>query len=184
MKKALFSALMAFLTVTACAEEDFEVLDAGDTGAEGLDEDTFRFWTGWTSEEDPPSACPNRYVARGVDCKGKYCDDLKMDCHYTGRWHGDTSWLPAISEESPQNVASCTASNEWMTGFSCSGKYCDNVSLRCTELANTSTGSCTWSGWYSEEQAPFNAPSGRYIKGMRCNGKYCDNKQYRHCVMN
>lgn len=71
----------------------------------------------------------------------------------------------------------------WMTGISCNGSYCDNISLLCSQMSGSSTGSCSWSGWYSEEQGPFYAPWGYFIKGVQCSGRYCDNKRYRYCQL-
>ncbi len=72
----------------------------------------------------------------------------------------------------------------WVTGVACHGGYCDNLSLQCTQFIGSSTGSCAWSTWYSEEQAPFIAPWGYYIHGIECDGGYCDNKRYYYCWMN
>lgn len=156
-----------------------------DIDVEGEADEDFRAWTGYTSEEYPPLICPNRYAVRGVDCAGDYCDDTSLDCRFTGRGQGEHTWLPYISEEGAgtANEAHCDGNNMWMTGITCSGDYCDNVSIRCSALLGTTTGNCTWSEWFSEEQAPFRAPNNRYVKGIECGGSYCDNKRYRHCRM-
>jgi hypothetical protein len=150
------------------------------------DDDEFRAWTGYTSEENPPLICQNRNAVRGIDCMGDYCDNISLDCRFTGRLAGEHSWLPYFSEEgsSTADEGHCIGDNTWMTGIVCRGSYCDDISMRCSVLIGSSTGTCTWSAWYSEEQGPFTAPSGRYIKGMECDGSYCDNKRYYYCWMN
>jgi hypothetical protein len=153
---------------------------------ETADGEEFRAWSGYTSEEYPPLICPNRHAVRGIDCEGDYCDNLSLDCRFTGRIQGEHAWQPYFSEEgeSSADEGHCYGDNTWMTGINCRGSYCDDLTMRCSVLVGSSTGTCTWSSWYSEEQAPFVAPSGRYLKGIECDGSYCDNKRYYYCWMN
>jgi hypothetical protein len=167
--------------------EDFIDVDTDDNIGEDADEDDeFRAWTGYTSEETPPIICPNYYAARGFDCTGSYCDNVAIYCQYVGGSYGQSSWTTYFSEEGSGGADErhCSGSDSWVTGVACSGSYCDDLSLRCTRFPGTSTGSCYWSGSFSEEQPPFYAPYGYYIKGMECIGSYCDDKQYRYCQMN
>jgi hypothetical protein len=149
-------------------------------------DDTFRAWTGYTSEEYPPLICRNGQAVRGIDCMGDSCDDIALDCRTTVKIPGEHMWLPYFSEEGAGSAdeGHCVGNNVWMTGITCSGRYCDNISLRCSTLIGSSTGDCEWSGWYSDEQGPYTAPSAHYIKAIECEGMYCDNKRYRHCRMN
>jgi hypothetical protein len=161
-----------------------DIVDVEEETEEPADEN-LRAWTGYTSEETPPLICPNRYAVRGTDCSGDYCDNIALDCRYTARGAGEHSWLPYFSEEGSgtANESHCVGNNMWMTGLTCRGSYCDDLSIRCSALLGSTTGSCTWSDWYSEEQAPFSAPAGRYVKGVECGGSYCDNKRYRYCYL-
>lgn len=143
------------------------------------DGNDFRGWSAYTSEEYPPLLCREGYTVRGVDCIGKHCDTIAVYCGFTDRRVGEHIWLPSVSEEGGH----CAGTNMWMTGLACHGKYCDDLSLRCSELFGSSTGSCAWSDWYSEERPPFTAPAGRYVKGIECSGSYCGDKRYRFCWM-
>jgi hypothetical protein len=154
-------------------------------GAIGAD-DQLRAWTGYTSEETPPLTCGHGQVVQGLDCTGKYCDNVALYCTNTGRATGWGTWLPYFSEEGSgaANEGHCAAGDMWMTGLGCSGSYCDNVSMQCSQMIGSWTGGCLWSPqWYSEEQAPFYAPHGYYIKGIKCGGSYCDNMRYLYCQM-
>jgi hypothetical protein len=145
-------------------------------------EDEFRSWTGYTSEENPPLICPYGQGVQGAHCTGSYCDNTSLYCTTTGRSTGWGSWTPYFSEEGSAS-GHCQGGDMWMTGISCNGSYCDNISLLCSQMSGSSTGSCSWSGWYSEEQGPFYAPWGYFIKGVQCSGRYCDNKRYRYCQL-
>ena len=131
------------------------------------------------------SNVPVGEVVQGTHCTGGYCDNTALYCNYTGRTNGWSTWQPYISEEGEGSAdeAHCNNTDMWMTGMSCTGGYCDNVSIRCTQMIGSSTGSCWWSGWYSEEQQPFFASSGTFVKGIECDGDYCDNKRYHYCWM-
>ena len=38
-------------------------------------------WTGWFSDENVRSAyCPNDMVVNGVQCSGRYCDNMRLQC--------------------------------------------------------------------------------------------------------
>ena len=152
-------------------------------GADDAD-DEFRLWMGWTSEEFQPLVCGAGRLVRGFDCFGSYCDQVSIDCIPSGAQHGESHWTSYFSEEGSgaADERHCPW-GEFVTGVACSGSYCDELSLRCTEAIGTGFSSCQWSGWYSEEQGPFQTPSGRFIKGVECSGSYCDNKRYRHCIM-
>lgn len=88
------------------------------------------------------------------------------------------SWLPWHSEETPG--ASYCGANQVVTGFDCSGSYCDNVRLECHGYGTTVTNSGSWSGWF-EHNGKTNhvCPSGTKITGIDCWGDDCDNINIR-----
>jgi hypothetical protein len=184
-------ALVGLFALGGCDYEAAELAELTeltdiDQSTELTEEDgEFRAWTRYTSEEDPPLICPNRQVVRGTHCTGSYCDNIALDCVFVGGGFGQHRWLRYFSEEGtgPQRQGHCVGSDEWFSGITCQGSYCDNISMRCTRIPNRRAQNCEWSGWYSEEQPPFIAPAGRYIKAIECDGSYCDNKRYRHCRM-
>lgn len=149
-------------------------------GGDGLGD-----WTTYVSEEDAALSCPAAAAARGVDCAGSFCDDVALFCSPTTFAVGASHWLPFFSEEGPgaADEGHCLDDDMWMTGIHCQGGFCDRISLQCTQLLGSSAGECGWSGWYSEEQAPFYAPADAYIKGIECAGPFCDKKRYRYCEM-
>lgn len=146
-----------------------------------------RAWSGFVSEEQPPTICPNNYAVRGFDCDGSYCDNVAINCRPVfGAEFGQSIWTPYFSEEGSMDErrGQCAGPQRWMTGVACSGSYCDNLTIRCTAFPGTTPSNCSWSGWFSEEQPRFNAPNGYFIKTVECGGSYCDNKRYRYCRMN
>jgi hypothetical protein len=175
--------LAALLVSPACLLGGCEPPVNYDEGA--TDDESVRFWTAYTSEEYPPLECPNGQAVQGVDCTGGYCDNVAIYCETTGRASGYSTWVPYFSEEGSGTAdeGHCLGADMWLTGVNCRGTYCDDLTLRCTQLTNSSGGTCWWSGWYSEEQAPFYATGGAFIKGIECDGDYCDNKRYQFCQL-
>ena len=68
-----------------------------------------------------------------------------------------------------------------MTGIACSGSYCDNVAIQCTNIQYTTKGACQWTPFFSEETGYQYLPAGYYAAGLRCNGGYCDNMSVLAC---
>lgn len=192
---ALLTLLLTSLPLLAggCEEEQEVPPDSGiridvDIDDEADEVKPFRTWIGYISEENPPLTCPHSYAVRGFDCDGSYCDNVAMDCRkISGASIGPYKWTPYFSEEGSGTAdeGHCWGKDRWMTGVACSGSYCDDLSLRCTQFKGSSSSNdkCDWSNWYSEEHPPFLAPIGYYIKGMECDGSYCDKKRYYHCLM-
>lgn len=71
-----------------------------------------------------------------------------------------------------------------MTGLGCRGRYCDDVSLLCTQFRNVNERDCHWTGWISEEGGgKLRFGSGYFARGLDCRGSYCDNKRFYVCKM-
>lgn len=62
-----------------------------------------------------------------------------------------------------------------MSGVACTGRYCDNMALLCSQTSYAYA-LRFWSPFISEE-APnsFICPNGGFITALDCNGRYCDN---------
>ncbi len=94
------------------------------------------------------------------------------------------TFLPPHSEETP-GTSPCPV-NQVVTGFSCSGSYCDNVAIEChsygTSVPAISNG---FSGWFEVGQ-PWGTASGvpskqlhvcdsdEKMTGIDCRGSHCD----------
>ena len=137
-------------------------------------------WTGvWFSEETPPSTCPTNNLVTGVACSDWWCNNMQLECNPTTTLGG--SWWTSWFSEEGTNYRICEG-NGYVSGMACQGFWCDNLSLQCTATnSNPAPHLCTWSGWFSEEDAPFYAPVGTAIKGAQCNGGYCDQLRYYYC---
>ncbi len=140
-------------------------------------------WTDWISEEDGQCSncgaiCPPGKVAVGVDCRGDFCDDVRLRCDF----------FPGLLPEHPDNWdwtawigrdrrREWCPDGSWLTGVKCEGDYCDNVSIRCSR-STVGQWSAPSGGFYSEETGPFLAPDGTFVTGIYCRGQHCDEKFY------
>ena len=160
------------------------------------------FWTTrTTSEESQPLTCPEEHLVTGMKCEGRYCDNIQLRCSgNVGSSDGSINtvfrqWRYYISEESPYTVF-CRMSEiqdyfpysqpfyGFVTGVSCRGRYCDDISLECAAVSDNGPdfGRCYWSSWVSEENGgTLNFPSNHHAIGMQCKGAYCDDKRFYVC---
>jgi hypothetical protein len=172
------------------------------------------WWTPWISEENGVATCDDfEEAARGFGCSGKYCDNVQLLCdvlpfgafpdtenrYWTGyfseehdqysTWYSG-GWYPWDNE----NYEVCygwDTTPGLVTGIDCSGSYCDNIRLECTQIVQLVYGvpywlgvtNCSWSGWYSEEQGSVDFGWNRFITGVECQGSYCDNKRFYVCSL-
>lgn len=142
-----------------------------------------------TSEEYPPITVRNSFLIGGFRCSGSYCDNIGIGAEHIyfpdeQLWRiGDNYWTPYFSEEdSPWHFREC-ADHHWMTGISCNGSYCDNISLQCTEIFFSRRSACEWGPKFSEEDHWFILPQGHFAVGIACFGSNCDNKSVKHCLL-
>jgi hypothetical protein len=102
---------------------------------------------------------------------------------------GIPRWIGPVSEESSRSFALCGQNNVGVTAASCSGAFCDDMSLYCQNLPagmTTNATPGTWNPYISEESpnnssfcgSPF-APTG-VVDGIRATGSYSDNISI-HC---
>lgn len=182
---ALFLSQLFLLGGCSAPWEPEDGGDIGDDEVFGDGGDELGTWTTYTSEEFPALRCPDGQAAQGADCAGGFCDDIALYCTPTGWTTGASVWLPFFSEEGSGagDEGHCLDDDMWMNGIKCKGGFCDRISMQCAQMIGSSTGLCEWSGWYSEEQEPFYAPTDFFIKGVECAGAFCDRKRYRYCHM-
>jgi hypothetical protein len=86
-----------------------------------------------------------------------------------------TEVLSPISEETPPAIC---RSGSFITGIRCTGRYCDNIEITCTQLPGAMVGADhRWTPWVSEESTSpaWCGPGPNLIAGLACGGKYCDN---------
>ena len=78
------------------------------------------------------------------------------------------------SEETP-GVSQCPP-GEVVTGFDCTGGYCDNVNIECFEYGGSVASSGSWSAWFEHNgKVLHTCPPGTKMTGIDCSGSYCDN---------
>ena len=145
------------------------------------------------SEETPPKTCGARLLS-GIKCSGRYCDNIGLQCWPQVYNAYNWQWTRHVSEENGGQM-NCNVTNpfergDWpadepafITGISCNGSYCDNVSLECVALRDhfPSFSGCDWTVSVSEERGRLNFPAGRYAVAMKCSGSNCDNKSFLLC---
>ncbi|RZA25149.1 MAG: hypothetical protein EOP10_07740 [Proteobacteria bacterium] len=82
------------------------------------------------------------------------------------------TWTPSTSDENGKG-SPAVCENSLISGLKCTGRYCDNVSLQCSDgLATEARGE--WSPGFSEENAPYICPYGEFVQSLACEGRYCD----------
>lgn len=81
-------------------------------------------------------------------------------------------WTGTTSEEYPPLICD---SMQLINGVECTGGYCDNIRVNCTN-ASVSHGASYWTTTFSEEgtNARFCGPN-EWVTGIACYGSNCDN---------
>jgi hypothetical protein len=86
-------------------------------------------------------------------------------------------WTAFTSEEQGE-ASPAVCGSGLVSGLRCSGRYCDNVALKCSNTGNL--GERSWLSYISEEgTTEAICPHGRFVDGLRCSGRYCDNLSVR-----
>ena len=84
-------------------------------------------WTSWFSEEGASSRVCAGGVVTGLECSGKYCDNLRLECTtLAGATPHACSWSAEVSDE---QGATTFPAGTYVAGVRCSGSYCDNKSF-------------------------------------------------------
>jgi len=88
-------------------------------------------YSSWFTDGDNNSYITNSKFISGLRCRGNYCDDISLRILQTPKLSniGQCFFMPRISEEG--SAESICPEGFFGAGMSCSGDYCDNVSLRC-----------------------------------------------------
>lgn len=138
-------------------------------------------WSAPTSEEDPPVTASNGQLISAMRCNGRYCDNISLGYeNVPGANHTSSSWAPYFSEEGTY-WRSCAGPSSFVTGISCRGRYCDNISLLCTVVSGKTKSSCKWMPWFSEESEFSYLDDGYHVVGLACRGSYCDDMSILAC---
>lgn len=102
--------------------------------------------------------CPDGKVVTRVECRGKHCDDVRLECATPSSWKVDQLGSPWIGpewfsdedegkQECPVGFGlvgvECQKSRTWIIGgcWSDCGDYCDNKKIRCRQLTPIGIGS-------------------------------------------
>ncbi len=144
-------------------------------------------WSNYTSEEYQPLTASNPQTITAFQCTGSYCDNIRLNYFYYTKpniRYGASVWSRYFSEEG-DNWLICNGTDSFMTGLSCNGSYCDNVSIQCTRVLGVAKTNCIWTGYFSEENGGYlYLPPGYFAAGLQCSGSYCDNKRVYACAHN
>ncbi|NOK36757.1 hypothetical protein HMI49_26460 [Corallococcus exercitus] len=188
MTRRWMAAALTLFTLTACGPEDVsesgpeEVPASGPEGSlRGQEQEVWGWY--YTSEELAPAECDGDALAYGASCSHAFCDDVRLGCNTppSGTTKGYPTWTASFSEESTRPTICPNGS--WVTGLSCSGGYCDNVSLECTPISGRSAGNCYWSDPIADGKSTFIAPANHFIRGAKCAGWWCESMTLYYCEM-
>ena len=130
-------------------------------------------WTRFFSEEEVSEYTTQPIQA--IQCQGGYCDDTRFFTkeHDNCTLMDSYDYANFMSEE--QDPSYCQE-GEFLIGWECDYRYCDNKKIRCGRFTCKSS----WpdisqsTDWFSEEQPSTACPVGMYAVGIGCRGDYCD----------
>lgn len=98
-------------------------------------------WTQWFSEEGQNYRyCPSDMVMNEVQCKGGFCDNMRLKCGTLKNGYrvnrSKTKPVEMVKTNiSPKKVPIITdgycPDGYYIYGLACSGPYCDNIKLHC-----------------------------------------------------
>ena len=95
-------------------------------------------WTNWFSQEgdQDENTCASDYLVARIECKGYFCDSLRLHCAKTkpgytivsNKKH-DTKYF----SEEKKGFMYCPA-GYYLHGIKCRDDYCGEISLRCVQV--------------------------------------------------
>ena len=83
------------------------------------------YWSSYFSEEGTNyRRCSSNQFMTGVACKGRYCDNVSIQCtRVLNKTKGYCHWTPMFSEE---HGGMYLSTGYYAAGLQCFGSYCDN----------------------------------------------------------
>ena len=110
-----------------------------------------------------------------MQCRESFCDETRFftqkheDCTLMDYYDYDSF----ISEE--QDGAYCKE-GEFLIGWECDYRYCDNKKIRCGKFTCKSSwpDNSAETDWFSEEEPSTSCPVGMYAVGIDCKERFCD----------
>lgn len=105
-----------------------------------------KYWSSWFSDETLGFVnCPSDMVVNGIQCRGHYCDDTRIQCGRVGLGYrivsSDRKEVTWFSEE---DVIGLCPNGYYVSGLQCGGDYCDFLKLNCVRVDK-------YYNWNSEE---------------------------------
>lgn len=149
------------------------------------------YWTIRVGPFTQPATCEWGNPAIGIRSWGSRNGLLNLLCSDKGLPVSRRFWNGAISEEKPNNETFC-GTGGIITGISCAGSYCDNISVECTTVTGKMARNCAWSPRFSGREDRTEAyyfgeeresTTAIYATGVKCFGGYCSEMQFFICEL-
>jgi hypothetical protein len=167
--------------LVGCAAVAESTAETSDESSDESQDAVVNGWGFFTSDEFPPVSCDGGSLVQSFECHGRYCDDVRLNCVPVAKPHvAVDSFQTRYFSDEDAGFVSCGL-GAWMTGITCTGSYCDNISLRCTTMSGLAQNNCYWTGWISEEVGVLNFGLDYFADGAQCSGRYCDNMRFHVC---
>lgn len=93
-------------------------------------------WTRWISDEEPSWAdCPANMIANELQCDGRYCDNLRLQCGtLSSDYRVVTSDIKTVNWFSEEEGERLCPDGYYLWGIACRGDYCDDLKLNCARV--------------------------------------------------
>ena len=66
------------------------------------------YWLNWTTDGAPSIECGSSYLAGGVKCSGRYCDDVSLLCRGSGYSQASSWWTDIFPRRGPTGGCAIT----------------------------------------------------------------------------
>jgi hypothetical protein len=141
-------------------------------------------WSSWFSDGSGPVYCDSHERVGATECYSHYCDFMRIFCVDTTPLHNGQDVIRQFSDET-WGGTDCSGyaglARSEISAMACTGDYCDNMWIRCSQRESGEHANCSWTNWVSEEGAGLNWFVTKHARGAQCAGSYCDSLRYWIC---
>ena len=91
-------------------------------------------WTDWISEETDWARCPNGWIVGRMQCRGRYCDDIRLGCYRPPSGCELDSNVPLKGIRARAGEEEMCPTGWVMVASQCYGSFCSDVDIVCQKV--------------------------------------------------